>query len=124
MDRLGLVGVSVLACALVVGVAPAAGAPRGLQLASRTAPSIDEERSSGGGDYIGLDSFGDRGVEFAQASIPDYDQLAAPTMIAAPGESPKGAPRKKLKHKACIHGGWTSTQEYNPFTLACSSVGF
>ena len=122
MDRRGLVGVSIFAFALAAS--GAAAAPRELQLASRTVTAaFDDDMSSGGGDYIPLDSYGDRGGASARARSYD-DLLEAPTMLASPADEVKGARKKKLKHKGCIHGGWTSTVEYNPFTLSCAVVGF
>jgi hypothetical protein len=122
MDRLRLVGVCVFACVIAGG--GAAAAPRELQLASRTmTAAFDDDLSSGGGDYSPLASFGDRGAAPARAL--GYDELLeTPTVLASPADEVKGARKKKLKHKGCIHGGWTSTVEYNPFTLSCAVVGF
>ncbi len=124
MDRLHLMGLGVFVLALAVA-GDAAGAPRGWQLAARTNVAIDDEVSSGGGDWIPLESFGDKGAR--SRSPASYDALLDEQVVfsSAAADAPRpAAPRKKLKHKACVHGGWTSTVEFNPFTLACAEVGF
>ncbi len=44
--------------------------------------------------------------------------------LDAPKTSHKKAAAKPAKHKACVHGEWVSPEEFNPFTLSCTEVGF
>ncbi len=103
----------VFTIALVMG-AGAAGAEE-LKMASLTTTLVASAQTSDAVQPRAMD------LGSAQASQADLAALAADK----PVEPAKSARKPKAgKHKSCVHGEWVSQEDYNPFTLSCTVVGF
>jgi len=99
--------------ALVMGVG-AAGAEE-LKMASLTTTLVASAQASDAVQPRAMD------LGAAQASLADGPAMAADK----PVEQAKSARKPKAgKHKSCVHGEWVSPEDYNPFTLSCTVVGF
>lgn len=108
MDRFVFAAI-VLMGALAASSGAAAGELRGVSRDRQTIVVADR----GGGIEVASNARID-----AVAATPAEPQADAPAPEAKPASKPK------LKRKVCIHGEWVNSGEFNPFSPACTYVGY
>ena len=101
------------ACVLVAAMTASSGAAaRELRGASREHPNIVADDTGGS-------------IEVASNTRIDAVQAtAAETQPDAPVETAKPARKPKFQRKVCVHGEWVNQSEFNPFSTACTYVGY